>query len=182
MKLPQRSAAGFTLTELMVVVAIIAIVAVMAIGGTMDWRRRMEHIEIVREVFNTLNSARAGALEDGKRVTARLETGSLIAFADDNGNGSWDDGEKKYHEFYGDQASRFVTGTATEVWTGGITIDAAQATARNDAPVVLFDNMGTCVDKLGEPFAGTIIITDTDPEGSQQKVEVTMAGALRVTK
>lgn len=71
-----RNVRGFTLVELMVVIAIVAILAVMAAPSYRDMIDRMRVRGAADDVLNVLSNARAGAVKAGLDTAVSASTGA----------------------------------------------------------------------------------------------------------
>lgn len=92
----RRTAAGFTLVELLVCLAIVAFLALQATPGIAEWRARKAADAVMREMLNAVDMARAHAVagnvmvtlcrsDDGKACRGNWRDGSIL-FTDANGN------------------------------------------------------------------------------------------------
>jgi type IV fimbrial biogenesis protein FimT len=95
--------AGFTLIELMIVVAIVAIIMGVAVPAISQYRDHHQFSGAVIEVLSSLRRARMTAVELNRNVVFEVDVanGSYRAFVDDGagipenaGNASWDTGEQ----------------------------------------------------------------------------------------
>ncbi|HQS19526.1 MULTISPECIES: GspH/FimT family protein [unclassified Acidovorax] len=112
---PHRQARGFTLLEVMVVVAIIAVLAAIAAPSFTPLIERWRVRQAVEGLQSTLYFARSEAIKRGGNITIRKEpTGSngcalasgtnswdcgWFVFVDTNGNGAQDSGEELLQRF-----------------------------------------------------------------------------------
>ncbi|MFO7915004.1 MAG: GspH/FimT family pseudopilin [Candidatus Krumholzibacteriales bacterium] len=91
----KRAKAGFTLTELMIVISILGLIAVLSIpnikGFLQTWKLNGES----QELASTLRTARSAAVRRNAEVvfTFDMNTNSYFYFEDDDGDGGWDSGE-----------------------------------------------------------------------------------------
>jgi len=86
-----RSNSGFTLIELMVVVALMAIIATIAVPSFRGLIESNRLKSTTNEVLGTLNYARSEAVRRGEPVSVRaaaggLEDGLEVIYTDDDGN------------------------------------------------------------------------------------------------
>ena len=103
---------GFTLIELMVVMALMVVISTIVVSGTFGMTRSASYRTAENIVFNALQAARQQACTDGKRV--------VVAFTNDRG-GSSDDNALSIIE---------ATGTITETVTGRYIQDRCANLAR----------------------------------------------------
>jgi type IV fimbrial biogenesis protein FimT len=82
----RRNAAGFTLVELLVCMAIVALLALQASPGIAQWRARKEADALMRGLLGAVDMARAHAVAENVMVTfCRSDNGSAC-------RGNWRDG------------------------------------------------------------------------------------------
>ena len=162
---------GFTLIELMVVVGIIGIMATISIGVGGRWLRRDQAAREAREIYQGLNLARSEAVKRGSTVKVEINAapGVMTVFRDDNADDVYSLGEGLLYTY-----------PKSGTWLRGVTINTSLLTGRNIKPVAIFDSNGFSVDRLGQPFGSGITITDNDPEGASFRIELSIAGALRI--
>lgn len=69
MKVSARNQRGFTLIEILVIIAIIGILAAVAVNGTVSWMSGMELKATARDLFSALQSARIKAIKTNQDIT-----------------------------------------------------------------------------------------------------------------
>jgi prepilin-type N-terminal cleavage/methylation domain-containing protein len=86
---------GFTLMELMIVIAIIAIMASIAIPNFIGWLPERRLDAGAQDILQGLQKSRSKAIMTNRNVIVTFDAGdnSFIAFVDDNTDGDQDAGE-----------------------------------------------------------------------------------------
>lgn len=88
-----RSCSGFTLIEVLTVVAIVAIISAIAIPNYIEWSRAAKLRSAVNDLTSDLAMARLRAIKGGAPVKVTFTTDGYMVFIDDNDNHVWDSGE-----------------------------------------------------------------------------------------
>lgn len=180
-----RSASGFTLIELMVIIAIIAILAVLSTPVLRTMLLQQEFNGSVRDVLSALRQARLVAVEQNESVVFRVDTaaGTFQAFVDDGGNsvdgnldGVLDDAQNWTLE-QGSNERLIINGTVPN----DVTITAANFGGN---PVFRFDNKGFPMSEavpmsLGVLTNGTITMT-SNALGHNRQIDLFRSGHSRI--
>ena len=152
--------AGFTLLELIVVIAVIAIIAGIGIPNLITWRNNVK----IRGATNNLR----GDMELAKMKAIRENAYVVVQFASDEYTIFVDDGE-------GGATAGDWSRTGDELLVinrqlSGVTIDLGSTTFNNDR---------TRFDGRGLPGNwGTVVITDSI--GNQRQISLSLVGRLNV--
>jgi len=170
-----QRARGFTLLELMLVVAIVGILATLAVGMTTDWRERNDLREDAREIYTLLNRARGAAIKAGESTVVELLAGDTPpraqAFVDRDLSRSYSSGTDTLVASYAWHDSDTVLADADVL--------AANGTGSGNTGFVIFDSQGFFVDATGQPLQGSLIAKNTTTNRTLV-VRITVAGALRI--
>lgn len=94
MRMPDNR--GFTLIEIMVVIAVIGIVAAVSIPSMIDWRRDRQLRGSVNNLASDIQLAKLRAIREAEFVTISFDTAtnSYAVHIDPNQNGTLDAGEQ----------------------------------------------------------------------------------------
>jgi prepilin-type N-terminal cleavage/methylation domain-containing protein len=85
-----RTEKGFTLVEIMIVVAIITIAATLAVSNLLSWNRHNNFVGFQREVFSEIEEARMRAVSMRRQYVLVFDFGAetVLLFRGDAGSGS----------------------------------------------------------------------------------------------
>ncbi|MBI5559138.1 MAG: GspH/FimT family protein [Deltaproteobacteria bacterium] len=128
--------AGFSLVELLVVVAVIGIVASIATPGVMSMVPRYRLKIAARDLYSNLQKARLLAVKENRDISVRFDSVASPGFYyyDIDNDGVWDANEFNVRfSIYGSGVD-YGNGNATLNWSGA---------AIAQAPVLTFSSRGT---------------------------------------
>ena len=93
---------GFTLIELMTVIAIIAITTAIAVPNLFGWRVDREFTIAMQRTVSTLNSARIHAAKENAYAVILFDVDKkqFRSFVDISRNGMWDPDKDRHIDFY----------------------------------------------------------------------------------
>jgi len=96
-----RNKYGFTISELMVVIAIVGIISAVAIPSLLNWRGEARLNDAVSMVRTDLEMAKITAIQENNFVVVAFSAGSYLIFVDNGAGGagaanwSYESGEKR---------------------------------------------------------------------------------------
>ncbi len=92
---PQKSAAGFSLIEAIVVIAIIGICSAIAIPFFLSWRTNYQLQASTKEVYSSIQKARMKAIKNNEDWAMKVpDQKSCDFYSSDGGDGTWNDGNE----------------------------------------------------------------------------------------
>lgn len=176
---------GFTLIELMIVVAIVTILATMGIGGLQRLVDGQRVNSVARELYMALSTARSEAIRLSKPVLVQWVTASdtIIAYVDVNNNSAFDSGTDT--ELYAYEIEHDSSGTALATLSSGnwALVDGLGAAT---APTIRFNSDGFSQDNGASEqlLEVTIDVEDSTvpAQVSGRQVKVAVSGAVRITR
>lgn len=171
---------GFTLIEVMVVVAIIGILTGLAVGMSGNWRERQNYNEASREVYNALTTARSEARVKGGAVVVTFEPQRIRVFRDANGDHQFNGTDTLLYQYPGASSSSGWWGTSP-AFPSAVTLSSTTLTLFGSTPTTQFDARGFAVDPTdGTTYKGGSVVVTDSVLGASRTVDFTLAGAVRV--
>ncbi len=152
-----RNKSGFTLIELMTVIAIVAIVLAFATPPFLQWLKNKALVEASDQVFSDLQNARLRAVKENANVLVAFDTAnqSYRVFIDKNLNNQYD------------------ASTDTSLWTGnlpsGITFSSVSF---GGAAWIGFTGMGTATS------SGSLVLAGSNAK--TQQITVDLPGTIQM--
>ena len=165
---------GFTLIELMTVIAIMAILAMIAIPSFREYARNSALVAATNQLVNAIETSKGEALKRNMRVVITPRAGGLWrngwrVFVDVNNNRVFDGGDISVQEV--EALPEFLNVSAS-----------ANSTAASASPYLLFDGSGFPRDADSAAFAAnTISVSRNDATGSHtiRRVMIGASGRVR---
>lgn len=157
---------GFTLIEMMTVIAILAILAAIAVPNYIRHRNNQQVIQAARRVYSALQSAKMSAIKDNTTIYIDFTAGSGAAgtyrvFEDLNGNGAFDSGTDR--EMAGGQMPAGIS-------LGNIGFSGGQA---------VFDSMGIPRETNGTLDSSSVQVQNP---GKCSEVQISASGNIRIVQ
>ena len=159
---------GFTLAELMTVVAVIAIMSAIAVPGVMAWLPKYRLGAAARQVHSAIEFARMSAVKENASVAVFFNLGNgTYRIWVDNGQG-------------GGVADDVTQNGAERILQGGeIRSDVAMSAALfSAAPGFHFNGMGLPFRSDGSPGGGFVVLTNT--KGQTRTIVLNNGGNVRI--
>lgn len=93
-KTDKHSAGGFSLAEVLVVIAIIGILSALAVPSVLAWRERANLQGAARELLTDLQVGKGRAVRENSSVTIAISAGGYVICFDNNVSTTCDAGEQ----------------------------------------------------------------------------------------
>lgn len=155
-----KNNSGFTLIELMTVIATIAILSTIAVPNMINWRANHQLTGSAREVMALINGARISAIKNNAIVTITCNAGTVQATYINRVTG--------------------VARTISTVLKPGVTMPAVSFTGNNTG--FRFNSRGLPIEQLpGNGFAaGSVSLSNS--KGTTLRVLLASTGSTRIDK
>ncbi|MDQ1362692.1 MAG: type fimbrial biosis protein FimT, partial [Pseudomonadota bacterium] len=187
MKNPMHKQNGFTLTELMITVAIAAILLAIGVPSMREFIQNGRITAVTNELVSALMVARSEAIRKNTTTCVCPTANANVVTPVCAANGNWETGWIAFSDFNGDCVINGAAPAADvllNVWDGSQY--AGQITVRNDDPTITLDNT-VRFNSRGEPFnngvpqTGNFSICDDRPISNvDAQGNVRMASAVIV--
>jgi type IV fimbrial biogenesis protein FimT len=152
---------GYTLTELIVVVAIAAVILAIALPNFIEWRRGIQYRAVAREVSNAMRFAQSSSVMNNRQYRVQIEAGRFrVQQADRTAAGGW------------------ILAQDWFTLPQGITLQPANLTANAS---VDFNPNGTSSSLAANEARIDIIATNATPT-LRFRVQVAATGRVTITK
>ncbi|MEW6079311.1 MAG: GspH/FimT family pseudopilin [Thermodesulfobacteriota bacterium] len=148
-----RNKSGFSLMELMVVIAIIGIVSALTVPNLITWRNNAQLSRGARQIYSDLQDARKIAIKNNTVITVNFDAGS-----------------ESYTILRGGSV------LATRNMPPGINIEGAVFTALGN--VASFDSLGFGRDFFSADNSGAVTISRSG--GRTVTIDVSSGGSIRI--
>ena len=169
----RRLMSGFTILELMVILAVVGILATISATNFQPWLRGQRVSALARETFHALSVARAEAIKAGHTVKVTLGPRSLIVYEDANGD----------HRYEAGVGDTLLYPKDTTMFRVRRHMGISVTEPINGEPVVIFNAFGYSVDAENNPRSVQVDIRDAHPTNATSRtslVIVTIAGSVRI--
>ena len=173
LRLRRRGAVGFSLVEVMIVIAILGILATLAISSGVEMNREQRHRTLAREVYRLLSIARGSAVSENRRAAVVFGADRVTAFVDLSvpANYEYDAGTDRLVDEYPRSPDTFLAGMAVSVISGFASVSGV--------PTAIFDSQGYSRNESLALAPGVVGVTD-DQRGDSISIRVTIGGSVRV--
>ena len=161
---------GFTLAEMIIVIAIIFVVSAVAIPNILQWREKARLGQAARDIYSEFQRAKIRAAQENSYCSILFDSAKFLVFVDANRNIIYDGGE---------------TVVKTKNWSdyGNVTLDGSQGggdglTFSNPSNGVAFSATGIPINSLGGLGMGTVHLRNS--RGDTASIVLSGAGSVRI--
>ena len=166
----QRNNQGFTLAEMIIVIAIIFVVSAVAIPNILQWRQKARLGQAARDVYSEFQRAKIRAAQENSYCSILFGSTNFLVFVDANKNIVYDGGEEIIK---------------SKNWSdyGNVTLDTSRGggdglTFSNPSNGIAFSSTGIPVNNLGGLGMGSVFLINT--RGDTASIVVSGAGSVRI--
>ena len=168
-----RKDSGFSLTELMTIIAIVAIMAGIAVPNFIGWRSKSQLSRATREVYSTFQRAKMEAIRRNVTCGVTFRANDILIWLDENGDLTYDGNEPEI---------------AVVDWSdfAGVSLDAGEGggdglTFADPEDSIFFAPDGLPRNDTVSLGSGTVFLTN---QGNtiQNTVDVSTAGNIQINQ
>ena len=166
----QRNSQGFTLAEMIIVMAIIFIVSAVAIPNILLWREKAQLSQAARDVYSEFQRAKIRAAQENSYCSILFDSAKFLVFVDANKNIVYDGGEEVIK---------------TKNWSdyAGVILNTSQGggdglTFSNPGNGIAFSSTGIPINNLGGLGMGSVFLING--RGDTASIVVSAAGSVRI--
>ena len=158
-----RKERGFSLVELITVIALLAILAAIAVPGYISWRSNSQLRRAALDVYSSLQKTKSEAVKRNILCAVTFSSSNFMAYVDNNGNLAYDAGEQIIN---------------TIPWSRYAGVSWVSTTFNNPADSIAFAPDGLPRDNANLLGSGEIIIRSQS--NMQKRIEVLIAGTIKI--
>ena len=170
-----RNANGFSIMELLTVIAIFAILSAIAIPGFIGWRNKTQLSRAARDVYSSFQKAKAESIRRNENCGIKFRANDYVIYLDSNLNFDFDSGT--------DQVIQTINwseypGVGLDSNEGG---DGDGLTFANPDFGIVFASDGLPRNNAGGLGSGTVFLTNQS-NTRQKTVTISTAGNIQINQ